>query len=284
MAEITGPVVPYVGGKWHQSGWIIAHLDAVLHHTYVEPFGGMGSVLLQKRPSEVEVLNDVNGDLVHMMKTIRDRGLELQRYLGHILYSRQVFDEWHRDWKLGLQVADPIERAARTFYLYSASFSSKLTGSFRTGKTPNVAKAHLSRVDRMPAISRRLREVIIEHKSYEWCLFKYDGEDTLAYIDPPYLLAPGVGQDYYLGSARWGTEDHVRLSKVVKGLRAKVLLSYYPHPLLDELYPEAQGWHRDYLVVKTSTANVKAEDGEGRESRVEMLIANFEMSRQLPLT
>ena len=83
---VARPILRYHGGKWLLAEWIIGHFHG--HRVYTEPFGGAGSVLIQKPRSYGEVYNDLDGEIVNLFRMVRDRGDELRRLLQFTPFSR----------------------------------------------------------------------------------------------------------------------------------------------------------------------------------------------------
>ncbi len=61
----------WLGGKSESLKMIYEHLHS--HITFVDIFGGSGTVTLSKSKSPVEVYNDANRDLVNFMRVVRDK-------------------------------------------------------------------------------------------------------------------------------------------------------------------------------------------------------------------
>ena len=70
----------YYGGKARKGllKWIVARLPVEKNSLYCEPFAGMLSVLLAREKSEVEMVNDLNGDIMAFWTALRDNKDELR--------------------------------------------------------------------------------------------------------------------------------------------------------------------------------------------------------------
>lgn len=62
-------VIKYPGAKWTLANWIIGRFPE--HHSYLEPFFGSGAVLFTKERSNIETVNDLDGDVVNLFEWIR---------------------------------------------------------------------------------------------------------------------------------------------------------------------------------------------------------------------
>ena len=102
-------VAPWKGGKARLAARLIPLFPA--HRCYVEPFGGMASVLLNKPKSETEVYNDRDERLVGLFNTIKFHPDALDQEMAWLLKSRQTFDTYRAQ----PGVTD-IQRAARFLY------------------------------------------------------------------------------------------------------------------------------------------------------------------------
>src|ERR1044071_9361528 len=113
---MIGPLA-YIGGKNRLATKIISILPE--HTTYVEPFAGGAQVFFHKLPSNVEVLNDLDYDIVNFFRVCQWHYEELIRYLRYCLASRKLH-ELHV--KTNPDTLTDIQRAGRLLYLQKISF------------------------------------------------------------------------------------------------------------------------------------------------------------------
>lgn len=245
MKSLTRPIVRYHGGKWKLAPWIITNLPP--HRVYVEPFGGGGSVLLRKPRSYAEVYNDLDGEIVNVFRVMRDHGAALHEAIRLTPFSRAEFVAAY------VPSNDPIEQARRTILRSFQGFGSaaacgELSGfranSSRSGTTPAHDWANYA--DAVEPLIERLRGVVIEQRDAMAVMVHQDGEETLHYVDPPYVHSTRsvkVNHDLKRKSYKHelSDEQHVTLADGLKRLKGMVVLSGYPSELYNGLYGD---WFR----------------------------------------
>lgn len=131
----------------------------------------------ERSPGQLEVFNDVNGELVNLYKCVKYHDAELHRWLEDMPFSRELFGDFREGDTRGLT---DIQRAARYFYLIKCSFGSGHK-AFATGGH-GMGKA----LDKLPMIRDRLQGVLLENQDFERLIRTYDRPDALFYVDPPY--------------------------------------------------------------------------------------------------
>jgi DNA adenine methylase len=178
---MIGPL-PYIGGKNRLAKKIISLLPE--HITYVEPFAGGAQVLFHKSPSNVEVLNDLDFEIVNFFRVCQWHYQELLRYLQYCLVSRTLH-ELHL--ATNPATLTDIQRAARFFYLQKNSFGGLiLKQKFHYGVTQPSNYNAVRIPEIIEQAHKRLTRVQVESLPYERILGKYDRPTTFFYLDPPY--------------------------------------------------------------------------------------------------
>lgn len=237
----------WVGGKYVSAKRILAAFPPPhVYGTYCEVFGGAAHVLVRKQKERhLEVYNDLNGDLINFWMVARDHTQAIQERIDTLPYSRMLYHRY-RD-SLNAQTAmDDVERAARWFYVLRCSFGGGPDFSNGWAYTINQhenLRAHSLRTATalLAKVAERFHEVQIEHQDFETLIKAYQTPRTMFYADPPYIGC----ESYYTveGMPPFTQDDHTRLAALLNATPALVALSYYEHPLLDDLYP-ASRWRR----------------------------------------
>jgi DNA adenine methylase len=252
---MVGPL-PYIGGKNRLATKIISLLPE--HSAYVEPFAGGAQVLFHKPPSNVEVLNDLDFDIVNFFRVCQWHYEELVRYLRFCLVSRKLH-ELHVKSDPG--TLTDVKRAGRFFYLQKNSFGGLvLRQKFHYG----VVQPSNYNLARIPAIieqaHQRLQRVQIESLPYEQVLERYDRPTTCFYLDPPYWRRK-------LYRFNFSDANFINLDQRLRGLSGKFILSLDDHPEVRKLFGH---WN----LVPVDIAYTAKRDARKRFG--ELLITNFE--------
>lgn len=254
---MPGPL-PYIGGKNRLAKKIISLFP--LHTSYVEPFAGGAQLLFHKKPSIVEVLNDLNSEIVNFFRVCQWHHQELLRYLNYCHMSRKLFET--------LAKTDPaaltdVQRAGRFFYLQKNSFGGLVVKQNYHYTVVHAPNYNLTRIPEIiEKAHQRLSRVQLECLPYEKVLEKYDRPETLFYLDPPYW-------NRSLYKYNFSEAQFVDMEKRLHGLKGKFILS------LNDC-PEARGLFKAFHIRKEDlaySAQRKAGNTYG-----ELLIANFPLN------
>jgi DNA adenine methylase len=271
------------GGKRYLADEIVSLMPP--HEVYVEVFGGGAAVLFAKVPSPVEVYNDIDFELVNFFRVLRDpvKFEEFCRQVSLIPYSRAEF-EFYRD----LEPCDDVERAVRTFVLIAQSFDGrKLSWSYSLTSDMRPSQRYFNRIKELPLIHARLQNVCIENADFRQIIERYDSEESLFYMDPPYIEEVRRSKKIY--DFEMGLEDHRDLVDMLLKIKGSVILSCYYHDVYAPLI--GAGWERrDYEVFcwsvgRTRGTGIKGEGALAAHKRVETVLIKTKQAakRQLSL-
>lgn len=276
-------MVRWAGGKGKQLKDLLPLLP--LAHTYVEPFGGGASVLLNKQRSPVEVYNDLDHALVNLFEVVRDEDTydAFAQRLEWTPYAREDFANavrGHSD-----EDKDRVTRAVLFYTMLNQSISGKrlaLPSEWSRSKTQNLSDRWVQRMAKLGAIHERLRGVQIESRDALDILQEWDGEDVVFYCDPPYILETRKKQKYY--AVEPGDDYHVQLVDVLLEVDGMVILSGYEHPIYERL--REHGWMTDVYGAITSMSTTAEEHNSTKGKRAEIVYRNpraAEMGERRPL-
>ncbi|MCY7297478.1 DNA adenine methylase [Alteromonas sp. a30] len=229
-------IIPWMGGKRRLAKEILPHVNG--YQTYVEPFAGGASIFFMKEPAKAEVINDINGELVNLYRVVKHHLDEFVRHFRWALVSREEF--------ITAKKTDPntltdIQRAARFYYLQKLAFGGKVTGqTFGTAKTTGP-KLNLLRIEEdLSNAHLRLARTTIEHLPWDKCIERYDTENTVFYLDPPYWETTGYGNKFTF-------DNYEHMADLAKRCKGKFVISINDHPDIREVF---KGFELRELEIK----------------------------------
>ena len=226
--------IGWIGGKKQLRREIIKRFPADGVKKYVEVFGGAGWVLFGKEPHEKEIYNDVNSELVNLFRMVKRQLAQRPDGLTE------------------------LQRAARMYYLIRVSYGCKLN-------TYGMNQRDASVIKNLQTVHQRLKNVVIENKSFEEVIRQHDRKDTLFYCDPPYYKAERF---YDIGGGSFGREQHVLLRDLLAGIEGRFVLSYNDDPFIWELY-------KGFSIEPIERSNNLGVVVGGKKTYKELIIKNF---------
>jgi DNA adenine methylase len=254
--EQRTPII-YSGGKTLIADWILEQLPP--HRNYVEVFGGGGAVILAKGLSEVNVYNDI-GNVSRFFSVLQNYGEELYQKLYFTTYNRELFYWANKNWPILKERAiqtkakeDILEWATAWYIQILQSYThSENDDSWIVQKANNGATPIRRHIDSLPYVCERLREVTIEHLSFERLIPLYDHKDTLFYCDPPYMHDSREANSLNLYEHEMSMDQHEELLDILNKIKGQCVVSGYEHSLYENA---TRGWRVARKVRKSQMHN-----------------------------
>lgn len=257
----------YYGGKQNLISTILPLIPD--HTTYIEPFVGGGAIFWAKRPSEVEIINDYNRELINFYEIVQNEFVELEKMVRISLHSRSL----HSDATViynNPHMFSRIQRAWAVWTLAAQSFSSMLDGSWGYDKLKGTTSQKItSKRDSFTIdYAIRMQNVQIENTDALRIINSRDYENAFIYCDPPYYNSDCGHYDGY------SIDDFENLLKVLSKIKGKFLMSSYPSEILSK-YTVDNGWNTMKIEQTVSVANGTGKPGK---KKIEVLTANYDLS------
>lgn len=257
---MANPIIPWMGGKRRLADTIIPRFPP--HTCYVEVFAGGAALYFLRPPAEVEVINDVNGELVNLYRVVKHHLEEFVRQFKWALSSRDVF-RWTQETRP--ETLTDVQRAARFFYLQHHAFGGKVDGQ-TWGTATTAPPVNLLRLEEtLSAAHLRLASTYIERLDWKECIQRYDRPHTLFYLDPPYWETAGYGVPF-----EWA--EFERMAQLMREIGGKAILSINDHPDIRACFA---GFDMEEVPIVYSVGG-----GQKGVARTELIIYSWDVAAE----
>lgn len=273
----------YYGGKSPLHGlsrWITGIIGYDPKRSYCEPFGGMLGVLCCRPPVNMEIVNDVDGDLVNWWLCTRDFTEEMKHRVKHTPRSRTAYQASAQcvrvppseGYPFSADRGERLERAVAYHVCIEQSVTHSGLGKTGWAITYSPNKGAFTRFgDRnFDALATRIYNVQVESRDALEILERTAREPGMViYCDPPYRTADT--SPFTVSGVDW--EKMTDLLVMQKG---RVAVSGYA----DE-WDHLAGWHRFEKAHRHIPIGVQNTTEDSRQlPRTEVLWTNFPSSQR----
>jgi DNA adenine methylase len=172
------------GGKYWSCKKVLKEFPTD-YDTYVEPFVGGGSIYLNTRKVDNEIINDLDPLLIELYIQIQN---------NYLLFESTVNGEYNEEdfYRIKKElVHSNLGKLVKDYILKKTSYLGCMEGfAIYNGKKNFKIKKNF-----LP-IHNRLKDTIIHNENYNEIITKYDSPTTFFYLDPPYENSSKNISDY----------------------------------------------------------------------------------------
>ena len=242
------PVAPYIGGKRNLAKRLCRVIDAHDHHTYAEPFVGMGGIFLRRsQPARAEFMNDRSKDVYTLFRVLQEHYVA---FLDLLRFQITTQANFQRLCSVDPDTLTDLQRAARFLYLQRVAFGGRVDGRTFGVSADRTSRFNLTTLEPdLEALHTRLSAVTVTCMGYGEFITRVDRPKALFYLDPPYWGSEG---DY--GKDAFGPDDFAQIAKALKKLKGNFILSINDVPEIRKMFAWAN------IVPVQTTYSLAAKD------------------------
>ena len=215
------------------------------HETYVEPFVGGGAIYFAKEPSNYEVINDLDTNLIFGYKTLATiQTRNFPTNLNTVSKIQKFYDNASNT--KANKLVKIIVRSCNSF------------GSIPSDKFV-IASNPYSKLKKIDQYQERMAHTKILNQSYEKVIKKYDSPTTFFYLDPPYESSEGLYDEFAI--------DYETMRNLLDKVKGYWLLSINDSPTIRKIFA---GYKMRGFTLKPVGSK-----GVSTKPRKELFVSNY---------
>ena len=234
------PAFQWTGSKYERAPWYCGFIPE--HVRWVDLFCGTAAMTTSKTPSEVEILNDLDGHIVSFFRVLQDP--EAHKLLLHRIDNSVPARSMH-DAACDLLRSGAWENEGERAFAFWVKHTICAPMRPNAFYVPKAIQRHRNPAHyghKLTMVRRRIQKCVIENMDALTLIDRLDEPNTCFFVDPPY---EGSNQDGYAHKA--DDDFHERLVERLLMLEGKAMLCGYSNSRYDRL--ACAGWRSESIEV-----------------------------------
>lgn len=234
------------------SRWVVKHFPPNYQEMiYLEPYYNDLSILINKKKSKIEIVNNNNEYILNIYKSLRNEPKEFLNKVKKHKISNKYFTLIQ---KQELEEFDYLEKASIDFFILKSSVKEQKK-VFNKNLTLTSWKNNIKNLN---IFSRRIKEIFLLNENSIKLIESFNFEDCLMYCSPPHLIESNNSKKLYISDIT--VEEHKNVSYLLDSFKGKVVLSGIMSPLYKRIY---KNW------------NIHKSGYKSKEGKIEVIWKNF---------
>ena len=223
------------------------------HKVYIEPFIGAGAIYFYKEPSEKEIINDIDTDLMKDYSLIKKSSSNLDKYEKN-LNTLEKIKTFYNKKKITNE-----DKLTHSIIKRCHGFGGKVVvRSNVIYKTRNP----FNKLQYIDKYKERMKNTKLYNTDYKNIIKKYDNKHAFFYLDPPYEDSKGLYKEHII--------NYEELNKILTKLKGKFILSINNSKYMRDLF---RNFKQKEVIIKSGGV-ISNKKGK-KYIRKELIIYNF---------